>query len=448
MTKSSKTRGPVGAICLPGLISAWVAPAWADDGQVMQWATGLVTGCWACKTMDSVVDIGLGVAESVFTAVAGETATLVGLLMGIWILFLAAKTFLPFGSEGEGAALWNRGAKKLFQLALVLAFLQSSESFWNYVFIPLMSACTTLASSIIQISDPYEVSNGVPQAGPGAETTQPCVQATGSGLEGAKSVMHQLNCPLSKIQRQFSKGILVGVAVIYGGVQSDIGLSYFGRVLVAVVSGGILITVFFWGFLLFPLLLLDSVVRLSIIAAFAPLAIAASLFRPTRRICERALWGIVQAGLTLVFVSIIGGLGKAVLSDTFNNLPATVGTTLPDWQHLIDALENQTVIIDFSREGFYKLVGVAVILLYMLRRATHMAAEFSGAQGGDFSGTGAGVATLVGGAAEFAGDGAQTVVRSSGRVVGGGAKAAYAGAKSLAARVSGQDRGDDGEPSR
>ena len=139
--------------------------------------------------------------------------------------------------------------------------------------------------------------------------------------------MHQMDCPLAKIQSQFAKGILVGIAVVYGGVNNDGRLTYVGRALVGVISGGVLILVYFLGFLLFPLLMLDVVMRVTIIAAFSPVAIAASLFKVTHRLAEKAVWGLAQAGLTMIFVSIVGGIGKAVLADTFNNLPATVSSS-------------------------------------------------------------------------------------------------------------------------
>ena len=56
-------------------------------------------------------------------------------------------------------------------------------------------------------------------------------------------------------------------------------------------------------------------------------------------------------------------------------------------------------MIDFSRAGSYKLLGVGVILLFMLGKASHIAAEFSGGYGGDTSGATSGLGAMAGVAA-------------------------------------------------
>ena len=90
------TLGP--CLSTPSLADA--SPA-ADQADVLQWANDLVQTCWSCRIMDSMIDVGLGMADTVFSAVAGEISTLLGLLMGLWTLFFAGKLFLPFESGGK-----------------------------------------------------------------------------------------------------------------------------------------------------------------------------------------------------------------------------------------------------------------------------------------------------------------------------------------------------------
>ena len=114
------------------------APALADDSWSSQLVTNAIRGCWACNVFNLVTTIGLSYADQAFATLASGMTLLIGLFMALWLLFFAAKLFLPFGSPGS--AHWNMGAAKLFKLVFVLAFLQTSGPFWDYIFIPLISA--------------------------------------------------------------------------------------------------------------------------------------------------------------------------------------------------------------------------------------------------------------------------------------------------------------------
>ncbi len=425
-----------------GLILAATYPVPALAGQVDDWKTRLVTGCWSCDTLNEISDIGLGVGEQAFAVLAGQTATLLGLLMGVWILFFAGRLFLPFGPEGSPGAVWNEGAKKLFRFAVVLGFLQSSQPFWDYVFIPLMSASMGLSAGIMQISDPFEADRGTPEAAGSSGQNNYCGDsADGSGLIGAESVMHRIDCPLAKIQSQFAKGILVGIAVISGDVHynpvastinsivnplagagdpsnhADSFVGYFVKNVNDLVSGGILIAVYFAGFLIYPLLLVDVVMRISVVTVISPLAIAASMFKPTQRLADRAVWHLVQAGLTLAFASVVAGIAKALLAYTFSHIPTADGKQLADWNSLVAALEGGQIAIDLSTASFYTLVGVGVLLIFMLRESGRMAHEFTGASSDNGTGAGKAVAAMAGKAAGITGSVAQAVV--TGQVIGG-----------------------------
>lgn len=412
-------------VVLIAILGAWSSPAQASD--VLDWANGMMSDCWSCSAIGQMVQIGLGFAEQAFNALATDTANLVGLLMAIWILFFAGRMFLPFGLEGGPGGLWNKGAKKLFQFAVLLAFLQNSTAFWNYVFIPVVSAGMGISAKIVSLTDPYEQSSGTSETGPSNSLGQAIkgycngTSATDlNGVSGAQAVMAQINCPLATIQSQFGKGMVVGVAQLWGaGNNSNIV-----RMTFSALGGVFLIGIYFIGLILFPIFMIDVLMRLTIVTAIAPIALAASLFGPTKQIAEKVFWQIAQAALTLVFVSIVGGLGKATLAYVFSHLTVNgFAAGAQDWATLITMLENQKTTqgadfhIDLTTMAFYQLLGVGVIMLFMLRQAGRMASEFTGAGGGDFSGALAGVASFAGNAAQVGGNVAQRLV-TAGR--GGG----------------------------
>lgn len=409
----------------------------ARAGDVLDWATGMMASCWSCDSLGQIVKIGLGFAEQAFLALASQTVNLLGILMAIWLLFFAGRMFLPFGLEGGAGELWNRGAKKLLQFAVVLAFLQGSQAFWSYMFLPVMSSGMAFSRVIVTLSDAFEVTNGTSETGPaGTSITQSYCSdspsATSDGVDGALAVMAQMNCPLATIQSQFGKGMLIGVAQIVGAIKQQEILT----LVTSILGGLVLIGTYFFGLLLFPIFLIDVLMRVTIMTTIAPVALAASLFDQTRPFARKVLMQLVHAAMTLVFTSIVGGLGKATLAYVFNNLTISgVSAGTRNWDQLIQMLENQKVNgVDFSIDlrtmAFYQLLGVGVILIYMLRQAGHMAAEFSGAGGGDFSGAIAGVAAGVGGAGQLAETIAKQILRISdgsrrgigakvGKVVGG-----------------------------
>lgn len=402
------------------LFTLMAGPARAGD--VLDWANNVMSSCWSCDSLGQIVKIGLGFSEQAFTALASQTVNLLGILMAIWLLFFAARMFMPFGIEGGGGALWNKGAKKLLQFAVVLAFLQGSQSFWSYLFLPVMSSGMAFSRTIVTLSDAFEVSSGTSEAGPsGATAVQTyCTDTTtggGDGVDGALAVMAQMNCPLATIQSQFGKGMLIGIAQIVGAVKQE----HYGTVITSIIGGLFLIGVYFYGLLMFPIFLIDVLMRVTIMTTIAPLALAASLFGPTRSFAQKVMWQVAHAALTLVFTSIVGGIGKATLAYVFSNLKvdgATAGAR--DWSSLIQILEDQKTpdgadfYIDLRTMAFYQLLGVGVILIFMLRQANKMAAEFTSAGGADVSGALAGVASGVSGVSQLTGGAARQVMRLGG----------------------------------
>ena len=392
------------AVAAATAIAVWLVADPARAGDVLTWAGRLMSGCWSCDALGTLVGIGLHFAETAFTALAGQIATLLGLVMAIWLLLFAGGTFLPFGLDGSAGAFWNRGGRKLAQFALVLGLLQGSHALWGYLFIPVMSAGMGFSSAVVTLTDPFEAQQGTPETGPGqggaaATFCSGAAPAPDDSVEGAIGVMSRMNCSLATIQSQFGKGVLIGVAQVVGAARGgDIA-----TLICAILGGLVLILVYFGGLVLFPIFMIDVLMRVTIVTAISPLALAAWLFRPTRRFAEKAAWQIVQAALTLVFISIVGGLGKATLAYVFAHLSLNgEPAAARDWAGLIEMLESQRTpsgqpfFIDLTTMAFYQLLGIGVILLFMLRQAGRMAAEFTGGGGGDFSGALAGIASVAG----------------------------------------------------
>jgi hypothetical protein len=399
---------------LPGLAQTAQQPS-----QAAQWVSDLVQGCWACGAFNTIAAIGLSFADQVFSQLASGMTLLIGLFMALWLLVFAARLLLPFGPT-VGNQMWNEGAQKLFRLMLVLAFLQSSGPFWNYIFIPFMSAGMGIASQMATATDGFESQFGSSEippngtidycAGGGAPVTVSGLSANGTA---AAQVMNQMDCPLSRIQSQFAKGIVIGAAVMAQGTCGSVLFMPVLQNIYYLVAGLVLVAAFLFGYLVFPFLLIDVVMRVALVAATSPLLIAATLFKATAGMSERAIWSLAQCALTLMFGAAIGGIGKATIAYILSNLPVKSGQSLTNWQSLTAALENPCsagLSIGFLSSSFYMLVGTAIILIFMMRRASNLASEITHVAS---SGTGiqAGAAFLAGQVASAGGRSAQFAMR-------------------------------------
>lgn len=423
-------RKRLAVLALSAIPMLAAADSASDSGSssTAQLLANLFQGCWACGAFNTVGAIGLDFADKVFSQLASGMTILIGLFMALWVLYFAAKLFLPFGAPG--AAHWNMGAGKVMKLIFVLAFLQASGPFWDYIFTPILSTGLGIASQLATATDGYEsnfgASSGVPSSGATDYCKGPIPDTKITGLSASAqqglTALEQMDCPLSRMQSQFGKGIMIGVAVIG---QMGCSKSWLPHILpsngaIAFLAAGlILIGVYLFGFLVFPFLLIDVLARIILVAATSPLAIASILFKPTSRIAERAVWSLIQAGMTLMFGATIAGIGKALIAYILQQMSTSGGPTLTDWKSLQSALENscsQGFSVDFSTASFYMLVGTGIITIFMMRRASALAAELTGAAHGG-TGAQAGVAAIAGAAANLAGKAAHTVYQQA---AGGG----------------------------
>ena len=410
------------ALATAALLVAIPLAAFADDSSsnsTSQLFANLFQGCWTCGAFNTVGAIGLSFADQAFTKVSDGLTVLIGLFMALWVLYFAAKLLLPFGPPG--AAHWNVGATKLFKLLFVLAFLQSSGPFWNYVFTPVLSTALGLASELATAADDYETKFGTTQSMPGGtgptaidycKSSPPDTGVTLSdNTNSALAALEQMDCPLSRIQSQYAKGILIGVSVMG---QAQCRKSFFNLLpdqnsMAYLAAGLILVLLFGFGYLVFPFLLLDVLMRVILVAITSPLAISSILFKPTEKIASRSLWTLGQSGLTLMFGAAIAGIGKAMMAYILKQMASLPnGPALADWSSLTSALEQSCSThfqIDFSSAAFYMLCGTAILMIFMMRRASSLASELTGISGS--VGANAAGAAILGAAAGAVGKAGQ-----------------------------------------
>lgn len=379
-------------LLLPLLALADDAPSATATANLVN---GLFVGCWSCGAINALGAIGFAFADKVYQTLASDMTILVGLGFALWLLQFAARLLLPFGPP-PAAGHWNAGAVKLFKCAVVLAFLAGSGPFWDYVFTPIFSVGVGLASSLATSSDSYEQGfggtiSGMPNGAVDYCNSTPQLPQNvtlSTAVQPLYNAFTQIDCPLSKMQSEYAKGILVGVSTMGQAICAKSFWSYVtgDRSPAALfLSGLVLVTAFGWGFLVFPVLLIDSIARVILVAATAPIALASILFKPTARIAERSVWSLVNCGFTLIFGAAAAGLGKALIAFVLNSMASQAGApALNDWSKIAGTLEQSCsadFYVDFSTASFYELLGTAIISTFMMRRAAHLAGELTGVSG-------------------------------------------------------------------
>jgi hypothetical protein len=430
-------------LALPVLAAA--APALADDSWSSQLVTSAIRGCWACNVFNLVTTIGLSFADQAFATLASSMTLLIGLFMALWVLFFAAKLFLPFGSPGS--AHWNQGAAKLFKLLFVLAFLQTSGPFWDYIFIPLMSAGMGVASQMASATDGFEtqvggVSEQVPNGGVdycSGTVTLPSVQGMSASATQAAQAMAQMDCPMSKIQSEFAKGMVLGDSIMMQSTCNKTPILGLVKGFNYLIAGLLLWAIFAFGSVMFPLLLVDVIMRVVLVAATSPISIAASLFKQTSGITSKAVWSLVQSSLTLVFGAALCGIAKAAMAYVISSLPTNNNKPLTNWDALTQAIEDPCAAglsLSFTSANYYLLLGSGIILIFMMRKASSLAAELTGARGS--TGAQAGVAWAAGVAGRAAGNALSAASGVAGQAVRGATQQIVRHSK--AAQVAGNDK--------
>ncbi|MDR3439225.1 type IV secretion system protein [Telmatospirillum sp.] len=344
----------------------------------------LTGGCWACDTLEQVGGIGQDIAQQLFGNVADGLSSLLGLLVGIWLLWQAGRMLLPFGPASASARFGNQIARKLLGFAVVLAVLQNGQAVWDFVFTPILSIGTGFASLLLS----QELSSACPVVSPAG-----AVQDTKIALAG-------MRCSLSAIQDLFTRGVLTGAALVSGASwHSWLDLlkfwSWQGRLL-QLISGVLLALVYAFGFLLFPVFFIDAILRVAIIAVLAPVMVAAGLLSSVRHIAQKALWGLARSSLTMVFAAIAAGIATATLTHIFGGLVTSDGTPIVDGAALIAGLQAGTIKLTIADRAYWAILAGGILAIFMVRGAASMAGDLVGEPAGESGGATSAAAALAG----------------------------------------------------
>lgn len=366
-------------------------------------ALGGLTNCWACKVFN---EFGKQIFSSGKAAdAAGKTLIpVVSGFASVFALFYLGSGFIA-GDASDLPQRWTVFWRLMVSVAFGTAVLSAGAfSFvWDYVYDPLFSIGTGVAG--VFASDAVQTS-----CDPGA------IKVGGfASADATLEAMYKVVCGGHNISIQ---GIATGLAL---GTHVDgvVNTLFYG------ISGLVIVFMYLWIMISFPLRFIDVLIRLGIVGMITPLLVIAAVFKPTRGYISIGISNVLNATAQFAITAVMFAIGSKVFTDMTSTLKLDANASGSIW------VQNSTAVSAISSSVV--MIGMAAIFAGMLRSVPAIAAEFSQyrGSGGDQIGNSA-----IGAAANSI----AMPIKGVGMVAGASAaKVALggAGAKGLAKGVSG-----------
>ncbi len=319
--------------------------------------------CWPCLIFDKFADNVFSKGQEVSASAAGPMRRIIGAVSVVFCLvFLGGG--LVAGDASDIARRWTTVWKFLLGAALGSIFVGSAfTNMWNWVYGPVMA---------VPIAINQEFGGTTVNTLTVAGNQVACSLSSPSGPSGSAGIMQGMQGIVCGGHR------LSGAGMAYGWALMTHTNGFFGTI-TNIFCGFVLMAVFCWVAITFPLRFIDILIRLTIIGILSPVIIVLAVFKPTRSYVTTAIQNVLYVGCLFAFTGIMFNLGSSVFSGVLNTaLQGMQGTS----QDAVTTIVNGII-----------LVGGGIVFSAMIQMAPALAKEFSG-----FSGSGGGVGDAVSGA--------------------------------------------------
>ena len=397
-SKSSATNSSVSANTVAAVAKS------TKDCSVSKYRNSFKT-CLFCGIFRTLFNTTSKMAGMAFETLSDSIAILVALGMALWLAFYVLKQISSFETK-DPRNMMKEILNQAFVVIVVLLLLKmTSEDFMNLLLAPIFETGIDLAKMIISSSQ-GETCN--------AEATAGVI--TDGGLPSSMGV--SILCVIDAIQNKILDIMAVGSSAICIGffVESWKGLFLFPH-LGYVISGMLLWIAALLLMVIYPWLLVDSLLQMCIAAVLLPPAIGSYAFKITRGMLAKKVWDtFMNAMFMFIFLSLVISILlmgiDSMMEEAFDRtVLLNAGENKTGWNVLIEGAKSIAWWgLNLLKIIFYLLLGWAV-----LGEASKFAGSF--ASGISTGGIGSNVGTL-----------AMSGVRGAGI-------AAYKGAKKVSAPV-------------
>ena len=337
--------------------------------------------CWFCPLFATIFNAVSQIAGLTYNKLASAIQGVVLVGMAMWIAFLIIQHVSKWETK-DARQFLKALLNQCFVALMVFLFLgMGSEKFMKLFIEPIFSTGFNLVYIVLETS----------KCGPSE-----LVKAGGM----PRSMGDNIVCTIGKIQEVLRNVMALGTSSMCVGMfvaywKIPILFSHWGYVLI-----GLLLYIAGLAFLvIFPFLLIDTVLQMGVAVSLMPAAIGCYAFKITHRYVWKCFDSIMNAMFTFVFLAIIIFIFTEQINNTVG--PAIV-TAVGDGSNVF----NSKFLDELSWSGIAFLQMIFLMLLgwAVLGQAAVFAGTFSNFGGGGFTDQMGGMGSKTGGLAASAGN--------------------------------------------
>ena len=294
--------------------------------------------CIACSMVVTLDAAGKNLAKTGYNLFIAEQLDLI--LYSVFVVWLCARVAAMVLGHGEGLKdLWEIAKKSaLLFLLVMLVKGQGTNVYWEVIHDePLLMAWKAAGALMGEnVSDP-------------------------TALVAKMETLNYNGAALSW-------NIMWNFQLIKGQFWQSVG-----SVLASVVLGTMLVFMFGAALIHYPFFILDILLRVAIISAFAPIFIIFWFLPETRRFTTKALSGLVQSFFTLALCGLVYSLCSTLIAAAIGSWGAS-GMSLPPerWAETVAAVAAKGQLISPVEPGFWMIFCAALLTSSLSKKIASM----------------------------------------------------------------------------
>ena len=379
--------------------------------------------CWTCPAVSSFYEASVVLGYMFSQRIVPYVRELLGVVMGLWILWQVLKIMAPFGPMGGVTEVWNKIAGKLALFIFLMVFLSNTGFglFWSWIVNPIYVTGVNLSTTMLEATqdataDTSLFTGVIGEANcdwraedfPKITSTLVNVDNVGEIVSAGQKVL----CMVNDVQKIMGVGVAMGLTAAFfaaGDIKApytnvkiaggrilpeinipvpDIGgfINSLTKLLLMFSAGIFLAVIYLIALLLYPIYLIDALFKLSIIIVISPILIASYLFEITRGWATTAVKTLVGVAATLLFQSVIIGVSIAMISVTISKglggvTSGSGGAGMTPLAYMLSqsGVQSMFAIADGVMTIWFGFLAAGFLVLFMMGSATKMAQAFTGA---------------------------------------------------------------------
>jgi murein DD-endopeptidase MepM/ murein hydrolase activator NlpD/type IV secretory pathway VirB6-like protein len=275
--------------------------------------------CFACGLVSRLYTTSIVYGEAVTAAIGREVVKLMGIGLALYMVFVAAKLFFPFGPQDKMVGLGNKLSISLM-ITVALSFLYLTDAsykfYWNYVYNPIVDAAINMNDQLLDEGSGDGTFFGRLN-GQNIVCGNPDLAGADSLTEEQNISRNKLQCQVHKMQYVFTYGLATGIYILLQGSW---------------ISGGALIAIYAFAPLVFAFAIIDALMRWTFISILSPILMACGCFPTTRKYAYLGVRVMLEAAISFVVVAVIAVIISGMMEQSLSALNYKFGQkNLPAW---------------------------------------------------------------------------------------------------------------------